>query len=152
MDTGTIKRLIESPTAFAQISAFRSNYNYEQNVKRNDELSNKLKGLGYLSYPTKGYWESGEEESFFVVGKTGQDEKFIKDILGLGKSYNQDAVIIKTEAGIKLYNTSGNVLQEFTYLRSNRKGSSYTQLENGQTFLWEDKKSIAKKILKSMEE
>jgi len=146
MDNKTIQSLMKSETAFAAMSAFRPDYSYEENVKRNKELAATLKRYGYSVYPTKGYWKGEAEESFFIVSNE-DEKKFMKNIIALGKKYDQDGVLIKSSNGVRVYDKTGKVTDTFRKFSPGKKGDFYTELKNGETFVFESEEGLAKKIL-----
>lgn len=86
------------------LTAFRGKYSRVQNLRRNQNLAEDLKSLGYGFIPIQGHYIEGHgtehakdvnEESFFVVGKDSDSEAFKNNLLSLGEKYSQDSILYK---------------------------------------------------------
>lgn len=130
---------VNSDRPIALLTAFRNEYSQEENVSRNKRLAATIKNLGYGFFFVDGAWIENQgtpdevhvsEDSLFVIGDPGTDEQFLADIVAQGAKYNQDAVLVKTTAGPKLYDQQGNVSLSLTTLVPGKLGSIYTKLRN----------------------
>jgi len=72
---------------FGIVSAFKSEYTWEENLERNYQLSKDIRKLGYGFIPIIGRWEKIPEYSFFIP-KITKDE-----IIELAKKYDQNYCI-----------------------------------------------------------
>lgn len=155
----------KSARPFALLTAFRGEFDYEKNVQRNKKLAAQLRKEGYGFFYVDGAWIENEgtedeievsEDSIFVVGNEGEDEKFLKQMIAHGKDYNQDGVLVKTQDGVKIYDQQGKVIFDVGSLKPGKMGTMYTKLRNNKktnTFVFEsirlDGGWIARKILES---
>ena len=73
----------------AILTAFRGEYSYDENVRRNTLLASDIKSRGYGFFYVDGHWieNSGtsqartvNEDSIFVIGDANKEEKFIQDM------------------------------------------------------------------------
>lgn len=143
---------VQGDRPVALITAFRGEFTYDDNVVRNKELASTLRGLGYGFFFVDGAWIENEgtdqekhvsEDSLFVIGNSGDDESFKENIISLGAKYNQDAVLIKTVDGIKLYDKTGDDFMQFSNLSAGKLGSVYTKMRNNKksnTFMFESER------------
>lgn len=135
----------ESDRPIALLTAFRGEYDREQNVRRNKELAASIRKLGYGYFFVDGYWIENEgtpeevhvaEDSLFVIAPEGSDEKFRSQMIALGKKYDQEGVLIKDKDGANIYNNDGSsfnigtlkpgkAAQIYTKLRTNKKANSF---------------------------
>lgn len=135
----------ESDRPIALLTAFRGEYDREQNIRRNKELAATIRKLGYGYFFVDGYWIENEgtpeevhvaEDSIFVIAPEGSDEKFRSQMQELGNKYNQDGVLVKDKDGAKIYNKDGSsfdigvlkpgkAAQIYTRLRNNKKADSF---------------------------
>jgi len=102
------------------ITAFRDEYDYKQNVKRNKVLAGKVKKARYGFIYVDGHWQekdkdTGElvdvnEDSILVVGSENDNGKLKGLLTKWVKEYNQDAALFKDEATTEIHfiNQSGN--------------------------------------------
>lgn len=139
----------ESPdTAFAILTAFRGEFTYEDNVKRNRALAADLRSEGYGFFYLDGYWIENEgtederrvkEDSLFVVTKRDQD--FANTIHRLGNRFDQEAVVVKDRKGTRLIFKDGSE-QELGRLRPGGLGGIYSQIrkKKSSTFVFESER------------
>lgn len=135
-------------TAFAILTAFRGEYTYEDNVKRNRSLAADLKNQGYGFFYLDGYWveNSGtdqerrvKEDSIFIIAKTQQG--FAQTIHSLGNRYDQEAVVVKDAEGTRLIFKDGSETS-LGKLRPGKLGTIYSQLrgKKNATFVFESER------------
>lgn len=142
---------VDSGRPIAILSAFRAKYDQKENIKRNVELATRLQAKNYGYFFVDGAWKEEQddgstvdvkEDSIFVVGKEGEEEQFIKDIVELGKRYDQDGVLIKVsgEEG-KIYDKEGNVSFGVGELQPGKMADIFIKLRTGKesdTFVFSD--------------
>lgn len=128
----------------AILTAFRGEYDRDENVARNRELAAKIRKLGYGFFFVDGYWienrgtpeeQHVSEDSIFVIAPASKKD-FTKQIHELGNDYNQDAVLVKDSSGVKLIYKNGStetlgdiqpgkLSQAYTKLRSNKRSNTF---------------------------
>lgn len=95
---------VQSDTPFAVISTFRKKYSDEENIQRHKQLLKDIKTLGYGFIQLKGGYTGDEgyveELSVFIPNIT---EKHAFD---LGKKYEQESIILKTEKKFGLFDAT----------------------------------------------
>ena len=126
------------------LTAFRGDYDYEENVARNRTLAAKIKNAGYGFFYVDGHWienqgtpeeQEVKEDSIFVIGKAS-DKSFANKIHELGNHYNQDAVLVKDSQGTRLIFKDGTTTplgdigvgglgSAYTKLRTNKKANTF---------------------------
>lgn len=116
--------------AFCIITFFREEYNVRINRLRNRALKERLRLMKYVYHPIIGKWEGEKEESFVVVSNNS-DNKFIKDMINLGrfdKKTPQDSILLKLRNSnwIRLIDVKTGKYEH--YVRWNTGNKSY--LEN----------------------
>ena len=142
------------------IPAFRDEYDYKQNVKRNKVLAGKVKKARYGFIYVDGHWQekdkdTGElvdvnEDSILVVGSENDNGKLKGLLTKWVKEYNQDAALFK-DAGtteihfIKQSGATDSFAQKFsqkkleigyTKLRGRSKGVfSFDEERDGEGWL-----------------
>ena len=137
---------------FAIISAFRDEYSPDDNIQRSKYLAQKIKEK-YGYFFLEGFWketnEKGEsvpvkEYSIFTITNRKNKNIFINDILNWGVEFDQEAVLIKQDDGIFLYDPhSKNKIMEFSTIKFNELGDMYSKLKNkNQTFIFENEFSM----------
>ena len=112
------KFITDSNSRFGIISASRGEYSVEENKKRTSKLASEIRSLGYGYIMLKGGFveENGNEVveiSFFVPDIT------LKELLNLGKKYEQYSVLFKDgdsfqEIGTNPNSGIGKVLNKFS--------------------------------------
>jgi len=139
----------QSDRPIALLTAFRGEYDREENVRRNKQLAATIRKLGYGFFFVDGYWIENQgtpeevhvaEDSLFVIAPEGTDEKFRQQMIELGTSYNQDGVLIKDNKGAKVYDKSGDEMFDVGTLSPGKAGEIYTKLRNNKksnTFVFE---------------
>ena len=139
----------KSDRPIALLTAFRGEYDRDENVRRNKELAATVRKLGYGFFFVDGYWIENQgtpeevhvsEDSLFVIAPEGTDEKFRQQMIELGVKYNQDGVLIKDKEGAKVYDKSGGVMFDVGTLSPGKAGEMYTKLRNNKksnTFVFE---------------
>lgn len=142
----------ESDRPIALLTAFRGEFDREQNVRRNKELAATIRKLGYGYFFVDGYWIENQgtaeevhvsEDSIFVIAPEGSDEKFRNQMVQLGAKYNQDGVLIKDKEGAKVYQKDGSVMFDVGTLKPGKAGEIYTRLRNNKksnTFVFESER------------
>lgn len=142
----------ESDRPIALLTAFRGEYDREENVRRNKALAATIRKLGYGFFFVDGYWIENAgtpqevhvaEDSIFVIAPKGSDEDFKQKMLQLGAKYNQEGVLIKTTDGAKVYDTNGGVMFDVGTLKPGKVGEIYTRLRNNKkanTFVFESER------------
>ena len=142
----------ESNRPIALLTAFRGEYDREENVRRNKELAATLRKLGYGYFFVDGYWIENQgtpeeihvaEDSIFVIAPEGTDEKFRSQMISLGNKYNQDGVLVKDRDGAKVYDKQGGVMFDVGTLKPGKAGEIYTRLRNNKksnTFVFESER------------
>ena len=95
------------------ITAFRDEYDYKQNVKRNKVLASKVKKARYGFIYVDGHWkekdkDTGElvdvnEDSILVIGSENDSGKLKGLLTKWVKEYNQDAALFKDEATTEIH-------------------------------------------------
>lgn len=142
----------ESDRPIALLTAFRGEYDREENVRRNKELAATIRKLGYGFFFVDGYWIENQgtpeevhvaEDSIFVIAPEGTDEKFRSQMISLGAKYNQDGVLVKDKDGAKVYDKDGGVMFDVGTLKPGKAGEIYTRLRNNKksnTFVFESER------------
>lgn len=142
----------ESDRPIALLTAFRGEYDREENVRRNKELAATIRKMGYGFFFVDGYWIENQgtpeevhvsEDSLFVIAPEGTDEKFRAQMIELGAKYNQDGVLVKDKDGAKVYTSDGSVMFDVGTLRPGKAGEIYTRLRNNKksnTFVFENER------------
>jgi len=142
----------ESDRPIALLTAFRGEYDRDENVRRNKELAATIRKMGYGFFFVDGYWIENQgtpeevhvsEDSIFVIAPEGTDEKFRAQMIELGSKYNQDGVLVKDKDGAKIYTGSGDVYDEVGTLSPGKAGEIYTRLRNNKksnTFVFESER------------
>jgi hypothetical protein len=128
----------------AILTAFRGEYDREENVKRNRELAASIRKLGYGFFFVDGYWIENQgtpeeqhvsEDSIFVIAPANKKD-FARQIHELGNRYSQDAVLVKNDSEVQLIYRDGSVeqlgdiqpgklAQAYTRLRSNKQSNTF---------------------------
>jgi hypothetical protein len=149
---GRVWQHAQSDRPIALLTAFRGEYDREENVRRNKELAATIRKLGYGYFFVDGYWIENQgtpeevhvsEDSLFVIAPEGSDEKFRKQMVELGAKYNQDGVLIKDKDGAKIYEKDGSVMFDVGTLKPGKAGEIYTRLRNNKksnTFVFESER------------
>lgn len=143
---------VESDRPIALLTAFRGEYDREENVRRNKELAATIRKLGYGYFFVDGYWIENQgtpeevhvaEDSMFVIAPEGADEKFRSQMISLSDKYNQDGVLVKDRDGAKVYGKQGDVIFDVGTLQPGKAGDLYTRLRNNKksnTFVFESER------------
>ena len=95
------------------ITAFRDEFEYKQNVKRNKTLAGKIKKARYGYIYVDGHWkekdkDTGElvdvnEDSILVIGVKNDSGKLKGLMTKWVKEYNQDAALFKDEGTTEIH-------------------------------------------------
>lgn len=104
-----VKKHIDDNRPFAGISAERSHLSAQENKKRMKDLESRVRSMGYGFKKAEGRWEGGKEASLKIHanGTTPEHhEKFKKDMIELGKHYDQDAIFHHDGQAGKLIGTN----------------------------------------------
>jgi len=132
----------------ALLSAFRGEFDREENIERSKELAAQIRGMGYGFFYVDGFWienpgtdreQKVQEDSLFVTAPA-TDRDFAERIHQLGNQYEQDGVLVKDAAGVRIIYRNGSVETKerlsmgslgyvYTRLRNNRKANSFTFVE-----------------------
>ena len=97
------KHYTDDDTAVLIISAFRGQYTFKVNIRRNKELASKIRKEGFGYVYVDGHWiekdggNEGKEDSIFV---TSEDSNKLEK-LGIKwlHKYDQDAIVFKPAGG-----------------------------------------------------
>ena len=128
----------------AILTAFRGEYDLEENLARNRELAVSIRRLGYGFFFVDGYWIENQgtpeeqhvsEDSIFVIAPVNKKD-FVEQMHTLGNRYNQDAVLVKNDSGVRLIYQDGStetlgdiqpgkLAQAYTRLRSNKRSNTF---------------------------
>ena len=139
----------ESDRPIALLTAFRGEFTYDENVRRNKILALDIRKHGYGYFFVDGYWIENEgtpeevrvsEDSIFAIGDEGKEEEFKQRMIALGAKYGQDGVLIKTGEGANIYNKSGEIDFPVGVLKPGKAGEIYTRLRTNKaanTFIFE---------------
>lgn len=135
------------------ITAFRSEYSYKENLRRNKELGNDLQNSGLGFVPCKGGFIENKgkinevevtENTYFVINTKFASQDFVDLAISLCKKYNQDAVLVtfpptkgwNTKIKSRYYDKNGNVDMEFDEISLNNIEEFFTRINN-KTFKFE---------------
>lgn len=136
-------------TPVAIISAFRGEYNHNQNVSRQSQLMSMVRSMGYGYIKASGHWIENKgtseefdsnEESLIVIGKPG-DDRFESEIIKLIKKFEQEGALYKPIGTTKvcILSSTGHrtCLGQF---RPKILGPGYTKLKGRgeRTFTFDD--------------
>lgn len=130
------------------LTAFRGDYDYEENVARNKSLAADIRNAGYGFFYVDGNWIENQgtptertvkEDSIFVIGKA-TDPNFAATLHKLGNAWDQDAVLIKDKNGARFITKSGSSTPAgsispgslgtaYTKLRNNKRSNTFTFTE-----------------------
>lgn len=132
---------------FCILTAFRGEYDLKQNKKRNGELLTLLNSKQMGGYMLIGHWQEAPEDMdykdaspdqltdttedsiLFVKPAEMSREDFISFCTGIGKRYNQDAVIVGLVGdGIYLYYKNGGSDKIGTDITLNKTAQAYSQM------------------------
>jgi len=131
----------------AILTAFRGEFDREENISRNRELAAKIRQLGYGFFFVDGYWIENEgtaeeqhvsEDSIFVIAPASKKD-FVSQIHELGNEYNQDAVLVKNNSGVQLIYKDGSI-ESLGDIKPGKLAQAYTRLRNNKqsnTFVFE---------------
>jgi hypothetical protein len=97
----------ENGYPIAIMSAFRGQFTYDQNVKRNRTLSTMVRSDGFGFVWVNGYWEEEDglnkadarEDSILIIGNENDNGRLKGSVKKWMKKYDQDSVIYKDEDG-----------------------------------------------------
>lgn len=151
--------------SFAILTAFRAEFDLEDNVRRNLSLAAQLRTLGYGYFYLDGFSVENQgkeneirvrEDSIFAVGPTGKDKykKFEADIANLSKKYEQDWFLMKPVGDNKAYGHTSKGVVALGQFKPNEIAVAYSQLRGGQTFVFEGARSgisWGEKLIRSRE-
>lgn len=136
------KHLTDEKTNVGIITAFRGEYDYKENTRRNKELTNKLRDLGYGYFLVDGSWIENEgtpdekevsEVSVFTTS-TGDSNEFRKNLTELAKKYDQDGFSFKDADSksnkYEIVDKNGNTMLSFNNVKFNKLANVYTKMRN----------------------
>ncbi len=138
----------ESDLPVTIITAFRGDYNYEENVKRNKQLASKIRKAGYGYVFVDGHWvekngnnsDDTSEDSILVIGNEDDNGKLKGLVKKWIKEYDQDAAVFKDEntKNVSLMYQNGS-LEDLGTFKPNKIAQAYTKLRGraGATFVFE---------------
>ena len=121
----------------ALLTAFRGEYDYETNTRRNHDLAAKIRNLGYGFIFVDGFWVENagtaneihvSEDSVFV-NASADDDSFADKMHSLANEYRQDAVLVKDNRSTRLIFSDGNT-QVLGRVQPGKMGVMYTKLRN----------------------
>lgn len=137
------KHLSDDDIVVGVITAFRDEYDYNENKKRNLHLAQTLRQNGYGYFFVDGSWIENEgnsdethvnEDSIFVTGKGESDNVKLFDLLvDLSKKYNQDGFSFKKSGKNSKYeiiDKHGKVVMSFGSVGYDKFATVYTKLRN----------------------
>ena len=134
----------------AILTAFRGEYDRDENISRNRDLAAKIRELGYGFFFVDGYWIENQgtpeeqhvsEDSIFVVAPATKQD-FDKQMHQLGNYYNQDAVLVKNSSGPELIYKDGST-EQLGDLKPGKLSQAYTKLRTNKrsnTFVFESER------------
>jgi hypothetical protein len=134
---GRVWQHYKSDRPIATLTAFRGEYTYEENVRRNKQLAAEVRELGYGFFFLDGAWIENEwtpqekhvsEDSLFIIGDEKDDKRFRNEMIHLAKKYNQEGVLIKDSERVAVYDSSGNISFELSNLQPGMMGDVYSRL------------------------
>ena len=132
----------------AILTAFRGEYDREENLRRNRTLAAKLRNLGYGIVYVDGYWVENPgtpdevrvaEDSILVTAPADKTSSFADNISKLGNEYDQEAVVVKDSNGTRLIFKDGSE-QPLGDIKPGQLSDIYTKLRNNKqsnTFVFE---------------
>jgi len=121
----------------ALLTAFRGEYDYETNTRRNHDLAAKIRNLGYGFIFVDGFWVENagtaneihvSEDSVFV-NASADDDSFADKMHSLVNEYRQDAVLVKDNSSTRLIFSDGNT-QVLGRVQPGKMGVMYAKLRN----------------------
>jgi hypothetical protein len=110
-----IRSHLSANKPFAQITAWRPEYNTQQNRERNIDLINDLRSSGYGGVKLKGRYNPPgtsdvyDEISFFVPFEGNNLEQFKQTIMRLTGKYNQDSALFSDGKSVVFLKSSGSI-------------------------------------------
>ena len=143
----------------AVLTAFRGEFNREDNLKRNAALAADLRNAGFGITYVEGHWIENQgsdlernvvEDSILVSGPRVQVTEFAKIIHRLGNTYDQEAVLVKDSKGTRLIFNDGSE-EKLGDLRPGKLGQIYTKLRTNKqasTFVFEGEREAISWIKK----
>lgn len=142
----------QSDKPFAILTAFRGEYTEEENRRRNEQLAAQIKRAGFGYFFLDGYWIENEgtpeevhvsEDSIFAIGNPQNQNKFAQLIKNMGKQFQQEAVVIKSNDETIVYDLNTGDQQVLNNLSAGALGSVYSKLRNNKksnTFVFESER------------
>lgn len=129
----------------AILTAFRGEYDREENLRRNRTLAAELRNLGYGIVYVDGFWVENPgtpeeirvaEDSILVTAPADKSGAFAESIAKLGNKYEQEAVVVKDSRGTRLIFKDGSeeplgeikpgqLSDIYTKLRTNKQASTF---------------------------
>jgi hypothetical protein len=146
-----IQQISEDKKDFAVITAYRSNYDKKQNIKRNRNLRSIFNNMKMGVYQLIGHWqecqekdENGEplkydkcpkdklvdsiERSYMVIRSNDiSPEDFKKIIVSLTKKFNQDASVVSINGNIEVVGPDGTVYDRYKNVTMGKIAKAYSQ-------------------------
>jgi hypothetical protein len=135
--------------SFAILTAFRGEYDLEENIRRNLALAADVRAKGYGYHWLDGYFienkgtpeeKKVEEDSLFVSAPKGKSENLKKDVMALLAEYKQEMAVFKPEKSngeVFLLSRSGEMISIGKSLLPNQIAENYSELRNGKgTFVF----------------
>lgn len=137
---------------FAILTAFRDEYDDEENKKRNRKLQKEIRSRGYGYFKLDGHWVENiddddkenvdvAEESFFIPIGDKDTETFEQDIMDFihwDSELPQDAAVIKTpdddEVHLLWKNGDKDPIGNF---KPDSVAQAYSKMKGGRTFVFE---------------
>ena len=139
----------------ALLTAFRSENSHEINLQRNRALAADIGNTKCGYFYVDGHWVENagtpeekdvEEDTIFALrstdGNLQKEQHFIKQLTDLAFKYDQEAIVIKTSTGPKLYFADGGV-DPLGPLSIGSLGQVYTKLRRKpatSTFIFESER------------
>lgn len=131
---------------FAVITAYRDEYDKQENIKRNRSLRSEFNKRKMGVYPLIGHWKECQipdvdykdcpsnqlkdviERSFLVIKPDDMSiDEFKNLIKSLTKKYNQDGSVISINGKINIIEKSGNMFKIGDKLTLNKISQAYSQ-------------------------
>jgi hypothetical protein len=136
-------------TSLGIITAMRSEYDHDENIRRNKQLANELRTKGYGYVFADGKWIENEgkpneklvSEDSIIVTSTKDPNILKNDLIELSKKYEQEGFTFR-EAGsdiVLIIDGNGKIIHKFNNVRFNKLAKIYTDLRKHRgTFTFED--------------
>lgn len=134
---------------FAIMTAFRSNYSREENLRRNTQLAAAIRAFGAGFWVLDGHWVENpktpeevdsKEDSFFISLPNGSKLDLTNFVLEQCRKYEQEAAVIKPapNAPVSLLFPKGGSMEPLGSFSPGKIAQAYSRVRgSGQTFVFE---------------